>query len=149
MLTSREAPAELTIAAAQTARSLLLGGLGAEDVRSLLRAKQLVGTSEQWAELTARIGGDALALKVVGETIRELFSGDLGSFLEEHAGGQVWMWQARPDAAAGGPSPRWPRLGRGRIDRGELAGQRRRGWDGTSVGHQFWRTSRDTEPPRW
>jgi WD40 repeat protein/transcriptional regulator with XRE-family HTH domain len=88
VLTSREEPAELTIAAGQTVRSFVLGGLGPEDVRMLLAAKELVGTSQQWAELTARFGGDALALKVVGQTIRELFNGDLGSFLEEHAAGR-------------------------------------------------------------
>jgi hypothetical protein len=48
-----------------------------------LAPKQLVGTSEDWAELAARFSGNGLALKVVGETIRELFDGSIGSFLAE------------------------------------------------------------------
>src|SRR5258706_14047244 len=52
-------------------------------------SKQLIGTSEQWAELIARFGGNGLALNLVGESIRELFGGDLGSFLQE-AGSSVF-----------------------------------------------------------
>src|SRR6266545_3508581 len=45
--------------------------------------KKLDGTLQQWAELNARFGGNGLALKVAGERIRELFGGDIGSFLKE------------------------------------------------------------------
>jgi WD40 repeat protein/transcriptional regulator with XRE-family HTH domain len=87
VLTSREAPPELATAAGGTVRRFALGGLGTEDVRVLLAAKQLVGTGEEWAELTSVFGGNGLALKMVGETIRELFGGDVGGFLQEHAAG--------------------------------------------------------------
>jgi hypothetical protein len=48
-----------------------------------LATKNLSGTPEQWAELTARVGGNGLALKVVGERISELFGGDIGPLLDE------------------------------------------------------------------
>jgi hypothetical protein len=48
--------------------------------RTLLTHKQLVGDVQAWAWLIARYGGNGLALKVVGETIRELFGGEIGSF---------------------------------------------------------------------
>src|SRR5262249_10460852 len=72
VLTSREAPPELAVLGGAV-RSFELGGLGVDEAQVLLAAKQLEGTSQQWAELNARFGGNGLALKVVGETIRELF----------------------------------------------------------------------------
>jgi WD40 repeat protein/transcriptional regulator with XRE-family HTH domain len=90
VLTSREAPPELTVLGGDAARIFTLGGLGAEDAEVLLAPRQLAGTPEQWAELTARFGGNGLALKLVGETIHELFGGDLGSFLEEAGTGTIF-----------------------------------------------------------
>jgi WD40 repeat protein/transcriptional regulator with XRE-family HTH domain len=90
VLTSREAPSELTILRSEAVRSFLLAGLRTEEVQVLLAANQLIGTHEQWAELRARFGGNGLALKVVGETIRELFGGDLGSFLAEPGASSVF-----------------------------------------------------------
>ena len=90
VLTSREAPPELTILGGDSVRTFTLGGLGVEDAEVLLAPKQLAGTKQQWAELTARFGGNGLALKLVGERIRELFGGDLGGFLEEAGAGTVF-----------------------------------------------------------
>jgi hypothetical protein len=36
-----------------------------------------------WANLVARYGGNGLALKLVGDTIRQVFAGDVAAFLEE------------------------------------------------------------------
>jgi transcriptional regulator with XRE-family HTH domain len=83
VLTSREAPPELAILDSEAVRTFRLGGLGVYEAQVLLAPKQLSGTSEQWAELTARLGGNGLALKVAGESIRELFGRNLGSFLNE------------------------------------------------------------------
>ncbi|HTD79384.1 MAG TPA: NACHT domain-containing protein, partial [Chloroflexota bacterium] len=82
VLTSREAPPELVVLSGAV-RTLELSGLGTDEAQVLLAAKQLDGTSQQWAELNARFGGNGLALKVVGESIRELFAGKIGAFLEE------------------------------------------------------------------
>jgi NACHT domain len=72
LLTSREAPPELSMLSGEAVRSFELGGLGIDAAQALLAPKQLVGSSHQWTELNARFGGNGLALKVVGETIRRL-----------------------------------------------------------------------------
>jgi transcriptional regulator with XRE-family HTH domain len=96
VLTSREAPPELPGFGAGAVRTLQLGGLGVYEAQVLLAPKQLNGTDQHWAELNARFGGNGLALKVVGASIRELFGGDIGSFLNEAGaisvfGGIRWL----------------------------------------------------------
>jgi WD40 repeat protein/transcriptional regulator with XRE-family HTH domain len=83
LLTSREAPAELAVLGDEAVRNFPVGGLGVDEARLVLAPKQLLGNNEQWAELVIRSGGNALALKLVGERIRELFDRDIGLFLEE------------------------------------------------------------------
>ena len=90
VLTSREAPPELPALADDAVRTLQLGGLGVDEAQVLLAPKQLDGTAQQWAELNARFGGNGLALKVIGESIRELFAGEIGSFLDEAGAGRVF-----------------------------------------------------------
>ena len=90
VLTSREAPAELAVLASSWVRTVQLGGLDVDAAQVLLAPKGLVGTSEQWTELTAHVGGNGLALKVVGETIRDLFGGDVGAFLEAAGASSVF-----------------------------------------------------------
>jgi len=60
VLTSREAPSELGVLSGGAVRSFQLGGLEVDEARVLLAPKQLVGTGEQWAELTARFGGRSM-----------------------------------------------------------------------------------------
>jgi WD40 repeat protein/transcriptional regulator with XRE-family HTH domain len=85
LLTSREEPPELgpLKGSGGPVRALTLGGLGPDDVRGLLRDKDLQGNSMAWSTLVERYGGNGLALKVVGETIRELFGGDIAEFLSD------------------------------------------------------------------
>jgi WD40 repeat protein/DNA-binding XRE family transcriptional regulator len=83
VLTSREAPLELSDLSGDAVRTLILGGLGVSEAQQLLANKQLEGSSKQWDELTDRLGGNSLALKLIGERIRELFSGEIGLYLEE------------------------------------------------------------------
>jgi WD40 repeat protein/transcriptional regulator with XRE-family HTH domain len=83
VLTSREAPAELGVLAGEAVRIFPLSGLKVDEARRVLVSKQLAGTNEQWAELTSRFGCNALALKLVGERIRELFRGEIGLYLEQ------------------------------------------------------------------
>jgi WD40 repeat protein len=89
VLTSREAPPELAMLGG-AARSLRLGGMSLDEAQALLAPKQLEGTREQWDDLNARFGGNSLALKVVGESIRELFGGDIGAFLGESGTGSLF-----------------------------------------------------------
>jgi transcriptional regulator with XRE-family HTH domain len=81
IIASREQPPELAALVGEGVRILQLDGFGVEEAQVLLSDKQLVGSPEQWADLTARLGGNGLALKVVGESIREPFAGDIGGFL--------------------------------------------------------------------
>jgi WD40 repeat protein/transcriptional regulator with XRE-family HTH domain len=83
VLTSREAPPELAVLGGDAIRSFELGGLGVDEAQVLLAHKRLEGTGQQWAELTARLAGNGLALKMVAETIHELFGGQLSNFLDE------------------------------------------------------------------
>jgi len=87
VLTSREAPPELADLAGGPVRTLELGGLDVAAGQLLLAHKHLSGDTQEWAELIMRFDGNGLALKVVGESIREVFGGDLGAFLEEAGAG--------------------------------------------------------------
>jgi hypothetical protein len=83
LVTSREAPPECVMLRGGAVRTFHLGGLGVADGQTLLAGKQLSGDTDEWARLVDRFGGNGLALKVVGETIREVFGGELGPFLNE------------------------------------------------------------------
>ena len=48
-----------------------------------MTGKGLLGNAEEWASLVERFAGNALALRVVGESIREVFAGELGAYLNE------------------------------------------------------------------
>jgi DNA-binding SARP family transcriptional activator len=87
LLTSREAPPELAVLGGDAVRAVELGGLGVDEARALLAPKRLAGAGREWAELTARVGGNGLALKLVGESIGELFGGEIGPFLAEAGAG--------------------------------------------------------------
>ncbi|HKB49729.1 MAG TPA: NACHT domain-containing protein, partial [Ktedonobacterales bacterium] len=89
LVTSRESPPDLDILGGAI-RTLQLGGLGVAEGQVLLADKQLSGSNDEWADLIARYGGNGLALKVVGESIRQVFSGDVGAFLEESGSGTVF-----------------------------------------------------------
>jgi WD40 repeat protein/transcriptional regulator with XRE-family HTH domain len=84
VVTSREEPAELgpLLGERGPVRALELAGFGAEDGRALLGDKQLDGDDGTWRALIERYGGNGLALKVVGETARELFDGSIAEYLE-------------------------------------------------------------------
>ena len=84
IMTSREEPSEVRLLRGDggPVRALDLGGLGVEDGRALLRDKQLDGDETAWQALIQRYGGNGLALRVVGETIRELFGGSVADYLD-------------------------------------------------------------------
>jgi WD40 repeat protein/transcriptional regulator with XRE-family HTH domain len=90
MITSREAPPEWTLLMGGGVRTLELGGLSAHEGQALLAYKQLEGGEDEWADLVARYGGNGLALKVVAESIRQVFGGDISAFLAESRSGSVF-----------------------------------------------------------
>jgi WD40 repeat protein len=87
-LTSREEPLELAELSGDAAvRTLELGGLTATDARALLNDKQLQGSAADWTSLVVRYGGNGLALKVVGESVQQVFGADIAAFLQEAGSG--------------------------------------------------------------
>jgi len=84
MLTSREEPPEVCALEGERGpvHQLELSGLSADESRILLRDKHLMGDSLAWAALVDQYRGNGLALKVVGETIRQVFGGDIADFLQ-------------------------------------------------------------------
>jgi WD40 repeat protein/transcriptional regulator with XRE-family HTH domain len=90
LVTSRETPLALTVLEGGAVRSLALAGLGVPEGQVLLSAKQLLGDDAQWAQLVSLYGGNGLALKVVGESIRQVFGGDIGAFLDDSDAGTIF-----------------------------------------------------------
>lgn len=85
LLTSREAPYELAIFEGPTlpVRSLALQGVEPDIGRTILQHKGLKGSERAWQSLVQRYAGNPLALKCVGETIVEIFDGDIDAFLRQ------------------------------------------------------------------
>ena len=88
LLTSREKPAELRPLEGRypLIRSLRLTGLDVTACKHLLVEKEVVGEEREQESLIEIYGGNPLALKMVSETIVDLFGGEIGEFL---AGGTV------------------------------------------------------------
>jgi WD40 repeat protein/transcriptional regulator with XRE-family HTH domain len=84
VVTSREEPLELGPLRGEhgSVRIAALAGLPVEDGRTLLSDKELDGDDAAWQALVERCGGNGLALKVVGETTRELFGGSIADYVE-------------------------------------------------------------------
>lgn len=83
LLTSREKPAALrALEGSRTpVRSLRLSGLGAIAYEQLLAEHEVIGTLEEQIRLGEIYGGNPLALKIVAETIADLFGGEIKQFL--------------------------------------------------------------------
>jgi WD40 repeat protein len=90
LVTSREAPPDFAMLRGGAVRSFHLDGLGVADGQTLLAGKGLSGSTYHWSTLVERLGGNGLALKVVGESIRELFGGELEAFLDESGSGTLF-----------------------------------------------------------
>ncbi len=64
-------------------RSLQLTGLKPEDARKILQARGLLG-EDQWDDLIWRSQGNPLALKIVANTIQNIFNGNVAEFVQHH-----------------------------------------------------------------
>jgi WD40 repeat protein/transcriptional regulator with XRE-family HTH domain len=87
LLTSREKPADLRSLEGKRSlvRSLRLSGLDITACEELFTEKDLVGTSQDQNRLVEAYVGNPLALKIVAETISDLFGGEIAQFLTEGA----------------------------------------------------------------
>jgi WD40 repeat protein/transcriptional regulator with XRE-family HTH domain len=84
VMTSREAPPELAVLSGTCA--LELQGLGVTEAQALLADKHITGDTQSWTSLVERYGGNGLALRIVGETVRQVYAGDVGAFLADALG---------------------------------------------------------------
>jgi WD40 repeat protein/serine/threonine protein kinase len=85
VLTSREKPRQFGPLEGETTpvRTLQVANIDTEAGQALLQERGLSGPDESWPALLERYSGNPLALKLVAETVRELFFGDITEFLEE------------------------------------------------------------------
>jgi WD40 repeat protein/DNA-binding SARP family transcriptional activator len=85
IFTSRERPIELVQLEDESTpvRSLRLTGLSADAAQAILHERGVQGLTAPVAELAAHYSGNPLALKLVAETIRDLFGGDIAAFLRD------------------------------------------------------------------
>ncbi len=85
LATSREKPKEIgpLEGVRSPVRSLRLVGMDEQAAHELLSDKELRGTPAAWQRLVASYAGNPLALKIVAQTILDLFNGDLDQFLQE------------------------------------------------------------------
>jgi len=85
LLTSREKPRDLVaLEGSRTpVRSLRLAGLDAVASEQLLAEKDVACTTPERARLIEAYAGNPLALKIVAETIVELFGSEIAPFLEQ------------------------------------------------------------------
>ncbi len=85
LLTSREKPPEVALLEGEAGaiRSYHLGGLPPLAGRHILEDKGLQGTEHDWEVLIPHYGGNPLALKLVAQTIREVFGSTITAFLKE------------------------------------------------------------------
>jgi transcriptional regulator with XRE-family HTH domain len=83
LLTSREKPADLAaLEGSRTlVRSLRLSGLDSPASEQLLTEKEVVGSSQERERLVEMYAGNPLALKIVAQTIVELFGSEIAPFL--------------------------------------------------------------------
>jgi WD40 repeat protein/transcriptional regulator with XRE-family HTH domain len=86
LLTSREKPGEIIYLEGKTSpvRSMELTGIVQPlIVESMLEGEELRGDDAAWNALIERCSGNPLALKLTSANIREIFAGDIASFLQE------------------------------------------------------------------
>ncbi len=85
LLTSREKPREFASLEGNRTpvHTLRLANIDTEAGQAILQDRGLSGCRENWVALLDRYSGNPLALKLVAETVRELFFGDISAFLAE------------------------------------------------------------------
>ena len=87
LITSREEPREFRTLEEDYSevRSLRLDGLPDAAALALLHERAIHGKAEKMSALAHHYGGNPLALKLVAETIQDLYRGDVDSFLHDNS----------------------------------------------------------------
>ena len=85
VLTSREKPEEIIMQQGEKllVRSLLLFGLSELPALEILKTKGFSGSEAKITELIQKVEGNPLVLKIISTYIKELFAGDISTFLSQ------------------------------------------------------------------
>ena len=85
LLTSREKPNEIPPLEGRSmpVRSMHLTGVKVGEARQILKDEGLEGSDEAWQQFVDLCVGNPFALKLASELIRELFMGEIATFLRE------------------------------------------------------------------
>ena len=85
LLTTREKPKQVAALEGETlpVRTFKLQGLHEKEGEKILQIKGINGSESEVSKLVKYYDGNALALKIVAATIRDLFGGDIQEFLRE------------------------------------------------------------------
>jgi WD40 repeat protein/transcriptional regulator with XRE-family HTH domain len=85
LLTSREKPREMASLEGRTApaHTLHVQGVGQGEGKEILQDRDIFGSDKSWTELVHLYSGNPLALKLVSESIEEVFGGEIESFLKD------------------------------------------------------------------
>ncbi|XHR83537.1 MAG: NB-ARC domain-containing protein [Gloeotrichia echinulata GP01] len=85
IITSREKPAEVALLEGEKLLVRSLNLIGSPEVAfSLLQSNQLLGSDEQKRELCDRYSNNPLKVKIIANSIIELFDGNIGKFIEQN-----------------------------------------------------------------
>jgi hypothetical protein len=85
LVTSREKPREFVLLEGKKypIHSQILGSLQGA-AKEIFKDKELLDDEDQWQKLIRLYGGNPLALKIVSETIQDLFNGSVNQFLKQN-----------------------------------------------------------------
>lgn len=85
IVTSREKPREFVLLEGKKhpIHSQILGSLQGA-AKEIFKDKELLDDEDQWQKLIRLYGGNPLALKIVSETIQDLFNGSVNQFLKQN-----------------------------------------------------------------
>ncbi len=85
LLTAREKPKEILRQEGKAlfVRTMHLLGMELVELQKILEEEDIFGTHDAWERLVRLYAGNPMALKLVSASIRELFGGDIGLFLED------------------------------------------------------------------
>ena len=81
VMTSREAPPELSRLMGDKVRALPLSGLSQQDGLQIFAKEAIAANEAEWQEIITHYAGNPLALKIVAAGIRDLLGGDVAQML--------------------------------------------------------------------
>ncbi|PZV19631.1 MAG: hypothetical protein DCF20_01085 [Pseudanabaena sp.] len=81
VMTSREAPPELSRLLGDKVRSLPLSGLSQQEGLQIFEQESIAANEAEWQEIITHYAGNPLALKIVAAGIRDLLGGDVAQML--------------------------------------------------------------------